>query len=185
MGAKIKGCREKQLVQAHGRFTTIVVSTPLTSFPLVPSKNSFRFSTVHFPPWLSLYSSCEEGEEREGAHCMSTTHTHARTYARTRARACTHTHISPLQPPSSLPPPPHPVLLYRDIGEVYKHIVQFTDTGVVLHCAEPAEPQPVPGAEVGRGREGKEGEKGREVQVRGRDEKGEEERREREGRGER
>ena len=28
-----------------------------TSWPLVLSRNSLRFSTVHFPPWLSLYSS--------------------------------------------------------------------------------------------------------------------------------
>ena len=72
------------------------------------------------------------------------------------------------------------MLLYRDIGEVYKHIVQFTDTGIVLDCAEPAEPQPVPGGEVGRGREGEDGEKDREVQMwEGRGGEGERERRER------
>ena len=38
---------------------------------------------------------------------------------------------------------PHPVFLHRDVGKVHKHVVQFTDAGIVPHSAEPTEPQPV------------------------------------------
>ena len=38
----------------------------------------------------------------------------------------------------------HSMFLYGDICEVYKHIVQFTDTCVVFDSAESTEPKSVP-----------------------------------------
>lgn len=39
---------------------------------------------------------------------------------------------------------PYPMLLYGDIGEVYKHVIQFTQTGCVLDSAKPTETKSIP-----------------------------------------
>ena len=39
----------------------------------------------------------------------------------------------------------HPVFLDGHVGEVDEHVVQLTGARRVLHCAEAAEPQLVPG----------------------------------------
>ena len=36
------------------------------------------------------------------------------------------------------------MFLHRDIGEVNKHIIQFTEAGVIPHGAEPTEPKSIP-----------------------------------------
>lgn len=47
----------------------------------------------------------------------------------------------------------YPVFLDGHIGEVNKHVVQFTCTGSVLDCAEPAEAQLVPESQAERDQE--------------------------------
>lgn len=40
----------------------------------------------------------------------------------------------------------YPMSLNGHIGQVHKHVVQFTSAGGVLHCAKPAETQFIPGS---------------------------------------
>ncbi len=120
-----------------------------TSWPLVLSRNNRRFSTVHFPPWLSLYSSWN-------IHCGSTTiiahnniiiHTNV-SICKTYVVTLRYTYI-PRENNSTciilnMWECTHPVLLNGDVGEVYKHVIQFTQIGWVLDSAKSTETKSIP-----------------------------------------